>query len=129
MSLARGDAFFTPETGSVLKHLWLVVSDPTPNPHQVVIANFSSHPGLKPDPPEVGATCQGGEHPALGRESFIRCDMARVASVEELERLLHTRTLDATRPATHALVQKVQRALLASKNTVLEVKEILRARP
>jgi hypothetical protein len=129
VSLAQGDAFFTPEAGSVLRHLWVVVSDPAPNPHRVVIANFSTLPSPKPDPPEVRAACDGGEHPSLGHESFIRCDLARVASVEDLERLLRARQLAATKPAPAPLIQKVRLALLASKNTILEVKEILRASP
>ena len=121
--MTSGDCFFTPETATVSRHLWIIVSDPTGG--RVVIANFSTVAG--PDNPMPG-DCQVApkEHPAISRPSFVRCEEARIADGERLTRLLAVRTLAPTKPAPAELLEKVRRALAASRHTPLEVKELLR---
>ena len=121
--MTPGDCFFTPETASVPRHLWIILSDPMGG--RVVIANFSTVAG--PDNPMPG-DCQIApkEHQAISRPSFVRCEEARIADGEHLTRLLAARMLARTRPATVDLLAKVRRALAASRHTPLEVKELLR---
>lgn len=124
MSLALGEAFFTPESGPVPRHLWVIVSDPQKN-SRVVIANLSTKPPADPDPTIVPVA--PGEHPAISQESIIRPDEARIADAKSLESLLSKRSLSPTQPASPELVRKIQRALGTSKLTKLEIKELLRA--
>jgi hypothetical protein len=66
------------------------------------------------------------EHPALSRPSFIRCDQAKVWQASDLDRLLTTMTLSATKPASPALLAKARRALATSRHTPIEVKALLK---
>ena len=124
MSLALGEAFFTPESGPVRRHLWIIVSDPQRAP-KVVIANLSTKPPEDPDP--AAASIAPREHPAISDVSIVRPEKARIADAKELERLLSQRVLSPTKPASPILVEKIQQALGTSKQTVLEIKELLRA--
>lgn len=121
-----GQCFFTPESDTVLKHLWIVATDPDLNP-RVAIVNVSTVPG--PDNPTPSdAQIRAREHPALVKPvSFVRCEMAKVWLAQDLDQLLQARQLSPTKPAPPDLLAKVRRALLASRHTPIEVKDLLRA--
>ncbi len=121
-----GQCFFTPETDTVPRHLCVVATDPDLNP-QVAFVNFSTVPG--PDNPmPLDAEIRAKEHPALVKPvSFVRCELARVCLAQDLDRLLAARQLSPTKPAPPDLLAKVRRALLASRHTPIEVKDLLRA--
>lgn len=126
MTLDLGQSFFTPESSYVPRHLWIVVSNPQAD--QVVIVNFSSWPtpraATDPDPP---CDVQAAEHPDLSKDSYVRCDKARLVQPQDLERLLGSKTLSPAKQAPPALVTKLQRALGESKETPTEIKTLLRA--
>jgi len=123
--LKLGQCFFTPETGPVPRHLWIVVSDPGGD-SRVAVVNFSTVPG--PDNPLPPDACIAAkEHPAIARPSFVRCEGARVWEAVDLDGLLAAGTLSPTKPAPPDLLAKAQRALMASRHTPTGVKELLRA--
>jgi hypothetical protein len=124
--LTLGDCFFTPETETVRRHLWIVASDPFRDA-LVVIVNVSTKPspGLPPD----DRTCSvaNGEHQAVSRDCFVRCDEAQLVESAKLEQLFRAGKLTTTHAASMNLVRKAQIALGRSRETALEVKEMLRA--
>jgi hypothetical protein len=124
--LKLGQCFFTPETDTVPRHLCVVVTDPDLSP-QVAFVNFSTVPG--PDNPMLpDAVIRAKEHPSLLKPvSFVRCELARVSLAQDLDRLLTVRQLSPTKPAPPELLAKVRRALLASRHTPIEVKDLLKA--
>jgi hypothetical protein len=123
--LTLGDCFFTPETERVRRHLWIVVSDPAKDP-LVVIVNVSTKPspGLAPDDPTCGVAA--GEHQAVSRDCYVRCDEARLIEPAKLEQLFQAGKLTATQAASSKLILKIHAALGASRETPLEVKAMLR---
>jgi hypothetical protein len=122
VSLALGQAFFTPARGSVPRHLWVIVSDPQKS-SRVVVANLSTKPPADPDPELVSVAPR--EHPAISQQSVIRPDEARIADAKDLERLLNKDVLSPTKPASPDLVRKIQQTLGASKLTKIEIKKTL----
>jgi hypothetical protein len=105
----------------------VVCSESTPD-GRVVIANLSTKDGPNgQDPDSLPTTVEPAEHPSISQRSVIRCDEVRLPKVSELDRLQKYGQLSITKGAPGALVAKIQQALLASRYTALEVKEILRS--
>jgi hypothetical protein len=122
--LKLAECFFTPQTETVPRHLWIVVSDPTRDA-RVAVVNLSTDPGPE-NPVPADAQVAPKDHPALSRPSFIRCDQAKVWQAPDLDKLLATKTLSATKPATPALLAKARRVLATSRHTPIEVKALLK---
>lgn len=73
------------------------------------------------------ATAGPAEHPWLWHESYIRADMARLSAVQALQDGVSRRppVLTPQTPASPALVERIQAALLTSKHTRRDVKKAL----
>jgi hypothetical protein len=120
--LSVGDSFFTPDRRDIgiPRHLWVILSEPNVA-GQVVIANFSSDPAAN-DPKDI---IDGRAHPSLSQGSHVRCDWARLTSLEILktdDRL----KIQWTKPASAELVAQMKAILLKSVHTRQEVKAALK---
>jgi hypothetical protein len=123
--LTLGDCFFTPERGTVRRHLWLVVSDPTKET-AVVIVNVSTKPSPSTPIGDRAAMINAGAHRSLARESYLRCERAMLIGASKLKQLLRSGDLTATSAASAELVSRVQAILGASRDTKLEVRAALK---
>jgi hypothetical protein len=125
LTLSLGQSFFTPPNAPGGRHLWVVVSDPAQS-DKVAIVNLSTRLSRGADQLDPPCVIAASEHPALSKKSIVRCEHARLADGKVLEKAVNRRALSPTKFASETLVAKLHRALGASKQTPIEVKELLR---
>ncbi len=83
-----GDTFLIPLPGTTLdSHLWIVLSDPSAFPEQVVIVNVTSHRADK----DQACILDVGDHPFIKHKSCIEYRRAKVLPAEQLITLLGDR--------------------------------------
>lgn len=115
-----GDTFVNKPAPGVPSHLWMVLSDPNKE-LRVVLANISSDDGGN-----LGlVTFQPGDHPFVRNVSYVRCDKARVENVADVLRVLASNSATPDTALQQKLVDRAQKALLASPLVPNEAKEIL----
>ena len=123
--MTLGDCFFTPETGKVRRHLWIVVSDAAKDA-SVAIVNVSTKSNPVTSAGDRSCDIAAGEHRSISRESYLRCEEARLVEGAKLDHLVRAGKLTPTHAASADLVAKTQAALGESRETRLEVKTLLR---
>jgi hypothetical protein len=85
-------------------HLYMVISDPSLDPTQVVLVNFTTH---SPKEEQV-CLAHPGDHPYLKVKSAVRYKDARVATVAQLETLIANGQLTLNAPLSEELLQRVR---------------------
>ncbi len=114
-------AFFNREAPGVPRHLWMVLSDPNQDANTIVIANFSTKPGL--DNPAIEA--RPGEHPGISRLSYLRCEKARTVSAAQLNQLIQDGSISQTHNTPDGLLRRMRAALANSQYTPKGIKSVL----
>jgi hypothetical protein len=104
-------------------HLWMLLSDSSPQTVVVIVSASTKNLGL--DLPVIEA----GEHPSLGQRSFVRCDKARLVAASLLEENLRRGTIRVLHPLTSALLARIIGAVRASQHTPTEVAAALALEP
>lgn len=93
-------------------HLWVVISDPTPQ-SRIAIVNFTTkRPGC-----DESCIVQPGEHPFFVRESVVFYARSRLQDVDSLERHLSIGNYQPREPVSTSLLRRVQDGALASPFT------------
>lgn len=94
-------------------HLWIILSDPSVDPDQVVIVNFTTHTVEE----EQDCVVQKGEHPFVKHKTAVRYRDAKIVSSSVLAKLLKAHQLKSHKPLSHNLLQRVRAG--ASKSDFL----------
>ena len=102
-------------------HLWLVINDPSAHSGVALIVNLST---LRPNA-ETTCLVQGGEHPFIQHNSYVRYASARKANAVDLDRLLKAGRLKPHQIASKALLQKVRAGATASPLLADELRGLL----
>jgi hypothetical protein len=97
----------------------MLLSDPASQRPVVIVSASTKNLGL--DLPVIAP----GEHPSLGRRSFVRCDKARLVEATILEANLRQGTIRLSRPLASALLARIVEAVRASEHTPTEVSAAL----
>jgi hypothetical protein len=108
--------------GSVLSHLWIIVSDPAKD-ENAVIANLTTMDPGTTDPCVV----KPADHPFISRASVIAYDYVKIRPCNGIEKLAACGMLSPSRDLSPALLARVQGAIGASPIVANEVKDMLRA--
>ena len=121
-----GDTFF----GSVFGrdpdgHLWVVISEPTPE-GWIAVVNVTTHRPGRLWHDESCVLVRPGDHPFLVRESCIAYLYADLTTVAALERKLG-HELDPREPVPQRQLQRIQDGALASPDVAPNIKSAVRA--
>ena len=93
----------------------MLLSDAGPQTVVVIVSASTKDLGL--DLPIIAP----GEHPSLGRRSFVRCDKARLVAAPLLEENLQRGAIRLSHPLTPALFARVLRDVGVSHYTPTDV--------
>jgi hypothetical protein len=119
-----GQTFFNEPGPDVPRHLWIVLSDPAAAP-QVALVNVSSVPAdlCTHDP----TTIEAREIPAVNYRSYVRCDKARLAVVNQLDQAERKGLIQPSQPASAAVLERARRAVGECSFVPNELKDLLRS--
>ena len=104
-------------------HLWMLLSDAGPQTVVVIVSASTKDLGL--DLPVIAP----GEHPSLGRRSFVRCDKARLVAAPLLEENLQRGAIRLSHALTPPLLARIIGVVRASQHTPTEVSAALAPKP
>lgn len=93
----------------------MLLSDPASQPVVVIASASTKNLGL--DLPVIAP----GEHPSLGRHSFVRCDKARLVPAAILEENPCQGTIRLSRPLAPPLLARIIDTVRGSEHTPTEV--------
>jgi hypothetical protein len=114
-----GDTFLLPGLDD---HLWMIISDPTVDPHRVVVVCFLTWQ-LKYD---QACIVEQGEHPFVTHSTCVNYPAARVESDAGLERLKSKAVLKLKAPLSHELLGRIRRSA-ENSDIPTEAFEVLRS--
>jgi len=108
--MKEGDTFIPAKLDS---HLWIILSDPTRDPENVVIVNFTTHTIDE----EQHCILRKSDHPFVKHKTAVRYRDAKKVSIEQLEVLVTKNLLKPQSPLSGALLKRVREG--ASKSEFL----------
>ncbi len=116
-----GDTFFFigPETAH--PHLWIVVSDPTIDPEQVLIINVTT----RTDPSDDACLLRPGDHPFIDQDTYVYYGKARVQSLSQLQSAQDCKMLDMQEPLSQDVLKRIREAAIDSGYIMLKHRQIL----
>jgi hypothetical protein len=103
-------------------HLYVVCSDPAVDPVQVLLVSFTS---FKPKE-ETSCIVKAGEHPFIKHRSCIRYKDAKIASVQDLGRLLDGGRMTRHEPVSAELLGRIRSGASKSDYLPEECRRLLR---
>jgi hypothetical protein len=108
--MKAGDTFLAPGFDD---HLWMVISDPSIDPDNVVIVFFLSWQ------PHYDQACivQAGEHPFVKHATCVEYPAARITTNQKLDEGLASGKLKHKAPLSADLLGKIRRSAAASDIT------------
>ena len=121
--LSRGDTFINDARGDLLSHLWIVLSDPTRDPNQVVIVNVTTWK----DYHDQTCILDVGDHPFVRHRSCLNYAEARLAEASQLRKLTDAGHLSPHRSLDPDLLERISRGALESDRTPIGCAEVLRS--
>ena len=105
-----GDAFLGGAQVHGTHHLWFVINTPLEHGNTALMVNISSLSSVA----ETTCILQGGEHPFITRESYVRYGSTRQALVAELCRAEARGLIHRQERASQRLVEKLRAGAMAS---------------
>ena len=113
MKVRAGRTLFISNSQRAPNHLWIVITDPTGDPPQVVIVSFTTR-RAGADPTVI---VRPGEHPFVVRETVIHYTDSRLVRVEQLQALVENGIPTFHEDCSEALLARIQGGVLASPFT------------
>lgn len=80
----------------------------------------------KPGPDNPACVVAPREHPAISMQSYVRCEEAGVGTLAALKQGLAVGFVSISQVVSGAMLQRVQKALVASRYSKGAVKNVLR---
>ncbi|MCH8344952.1 MAG: hypothetical protein IH983_13330 [Planctomycetes bacterium] len=110
IQLKGGETFLIPEPGSSLdSHLWIVLSEPSIDPENVLIVNLTTWAEYK----DQACLLQPGDHPFVKQRTCVNYADAKVVTAHQLETFLDRGQIEHQTPLTSSFFggfEKVQRS-------------------
>jgi hypothetical protein len=104
-------------------HLWVVISDPSIDPNQVLIVSLTTYKPYK----DGACILKTGDHPFIRHDTCIAYDLARVVSLSQLETLLKSGMLIPDDPVSHQVLERIRAAIWDSKRIAQEHVDLMEA--
>lgn len=127
MDLIPGDVFISPhsEDDGVLRHHWVVISDPSEDPEKVLIVNWSS---WKDGSPNNDDSCILGprDHRSISVKSFIYYERAQEISLEALNSVLSKWGWPMGEQVSDEVLKRIWKGAIASPKMTNGRKRLLR---
>lgn len=103
-----------------IPHLWIIISDPTPN-HEIVIVNLTTE-DLSSD---NTCTIAHGDHPFIKHESVVAYYYARLISVDKIAEWKTKNYFESWPSIKHPLLRKIQLGAIQSEYTPQKIQTII----
>jgi hypothetical protein len=94
----RGDVY-------LVRHAWIILSDPSKFPQQIVVANLTTCYGSRTE--DRSCILNTGDHPFVNRETRIEYARAKLETLGSLIVQQSTNILRFIEPASEALIARV----------------------
>lgn len=107
--IAEGDAFLLPLSGTNVKHLYVVISDPVLDKEHVVIVNVSTWEDGEDDACFLGVEEWGEQCPFIRHDSYVRYRSARLVAASKIEEWLAKSIATERRNVGPALLEAIRR--------------------
>ncbi len=111
--LKRGDTVELRKSLTGFRHLYVILTEPRADSHQVLIANITS---LRPGADET-VILRKGEHPYLYKDSVVFYADSMVTTVENIQAGIEEGAFHQCDPCSPELLDKIQNGILASPYT------------
>ena len=117
-----GDTFLITEPGtSYDSHLWMVISDPSVDPHFVLVVNFTSWREDK----DQSCIVEPSEHPYVKKRTIVNYAKAKHLPVVRLAKLIASGQIKAHTPLSETLLTRIRKGAGQSKQMELGHWQIL----
>jgi len=117
-----GDTLIVPrKTPGIDGHLWVVISDPQLDPDSVLMVSLTSYEPYKDQTCELSAN----DHPFVSHRTLICYNPAKVASDEDLEKLVSSGLMRKHDPFSPELLKRVRQGAWDTDDIQLEHRQIL----
>jgi hypothetical protein len=99
-------------------HVWMIISDPSRDPHHVLIVNFTS------EAPDLDPVCSiiPGDHPFIQHRTLIQYSRARLVKDEALHQ---KGRLEMLEPLSPTLLARIRECAMQSATLRLDYADIL----
>jgi len=117
--MKSGDTFLMPAPGISARtpHLWIVVTDPSPEENMVVIVSLTTLRGQA----EQTVVLRKGEHPFIKWDSSVCYSDCRLIDARDLDGKADSGQIKPQDPCSAATLKNIQDGLLASELTPRKV--------
>lgn len=122
--MKAGDSFIVPARGEVPEHLFVVVSDPSQNSEDVLVANVTSWTGNRSD--DSGCKLTSGDHPFVRHDSYICYARAKTVQLEYLEEKISSGVFRPQDRMSGAVLARIQQGVLNSVHAIYEHQSLMR---
>ena len=124
MSVRAGRTLFISNSQRAPNHLWVVATDPSGDPPQVVIVSFTT----KRSGSDLTVVVQAGGHPFVVRETVINYTDARLVHVRQLEAIVAGGVTNFHADCSEELLGRIQEGIVTSPFTPRFIKGYCRNR-
>lgn len=122
IQLKGGETFLIPEPGSSLdSHLWIVLSEPSIDPENVLIVNLTTWAEYK----DQACLLQPGDHPFVKQRTCVNYADAKVVTAHQLETFLDRGQIKHQTPLTPELLRRVREGAAQSTRMALAHAQVL----
>jgi hypothetical protein len=113
------------EAGNTFKfgrtaHLWVVISDPSIDPKQVVIINMTTDRGI-----DNSCILKCGDHDLIRHDTCMRYDRSRIETNNHLEQLITMGSITLYKPVKAEILERIRYGAGVSNYIPLECRQIL----
>lgn len=120
MSISAGNTLLPSyENRDSALHLWFVLTEPYGNPPEVVIVNMTS---LREDSDKTIILNQN-DHTLISHPSSISYYYARLAKVQDIEKVINMGSLSKKKSCSQELLMKIRQGLIDSPDTPGDIKK------
>ena len=103
--IEEGATFIIPDPrGRLDPHLWVIVSDPSQDPDDVLIVNFTT----RTDRSDESCNVEPGEHPFVKHRTVVEYRGAKRVSARQLDQLLANTRLELREPVSQELLARIR---------------------
>lgn len=107
-----GTTVHVPDPGaSYDSHLWMIISDPTKYPEQVVIVNFTSWESWK----DQACLVDVSDHPYIRKKTCVNYEGAKVVTLAQLRELENSGAIKTHAHLSDELLDRIRRGVLDSR--------------
>ena len=120
--MKAGDTFIIEQPGTSLdSHLWMVISDPNVDPHEVVLLNFTTWRADK----DQACIVEVGDHAFIRHRTCVNYGGAKVVSAAAIQSLVTNGRIAPRQPLSTDLLERIRNGAAESRSMPMGVAAIL----